>query len=254
VVCWPRIRPIPRVVDVWSVRAGVLARQYERFFVLLSPDDHIRARRYLFEMDSRHFILRRGMLRTILGGYLALGPAAVEFCGGSIGNLGLLGVGPLRFSLARSGDLFLYAYSWKREVDVERIRPLNDLHDLATAFFAPSETAAWFKLAAPRRLAAFFQCWTSKEAVLKGTGEGLGRAPETSEVVIDPTQPLGLTRVNGSWDAPRRWSKRRLTMPGRAGALAVEGADPYLIRHRWLQLGSETAPEPPSSLAADHGR
>ena len=46
----------------------------------LSEDERLRAERFVFEHDRRHYIVGRGGLRTILGRYLNLEPGRLRFC------------------------------------------------------------------------------------------------------------------------------------------------------------------------------
>ena len=50
------------------------------FQKLLSNDEKIRAGRFRFEKDRKSFIVRRGILRKILGYYLNIEPNEVHFC------------------------------------------------------------------------------------------------------------------------------------------------------------------------------
>jgi phosphopantetheine--protein transferase-like protein len=58
-------------------------------------------------------------------------------------------------------------------VDVEQIRPLPDVHEIASRFFCPEEAAELISLPPDQRGQAFFLCWTRKEAYIKAIGDGL---------------------------------------------------------------------------------
>jgi len=50
----------------------------------LSADEQMRAER--FEQDRKHFIIARGLLRTILASYVDIEPSRLQFCYGSYGK------------------------------------------------------------------------------------------------------------------------------------------------------------------------
>ena len=77
------------------------------------------------------------------------------------------------------------------------------------------------------RTKAFFDCWTRKEAYVKGRGEGLTLPLEQFSVSIDPTQPIGLIENRVHPADVSLWSLQGIDPgPGYAAAIAVEG-------HNW---------------------
>ncbi|MGH7311905.1 MAG: 4'-phosphopantetheinyl transferase family protein, partial [Candidatus Rokuibacteriota bacterium] len=135
-----------------------------------------RAARFHFPRDRRRFIAGRGLLRAVLARYLGTAASAVRIRGDAGRKPQLHGPddGGLRFNVAHSEDLALYAVAWQREVgiDVERIRPELDWAALAARFFSPPERAA-LAGAGAEAAALFTRLWVAKEAYLKATGLGL---------------------------------------------------------------------------------
>jgi 4'-phosphopantetheinyl transferase len=127
-----------------------------------------------------------------------------------------LGSFDLRFSVSRSAGYALYATSWKGDigVDVEMIRPMPDMEGIATRFFSRTEQLTLASLPPAERLTGFFQCWTRKEAFVKGVGTGLGFPSSTVDIWADGAQP-GL--VSG-------WSVYQVDVAPEFAA-AVAGAD-----------------------------
>ena len=71
-------------------------------------------------------------------------------------------------------------------------------------------------------MAAFFKCWTRKEAFIKVIGLGLSQPLDKFDVTLVPEQPAALLWVSD--DDASRWSLYDLEVGGDyAGALAVEG-------------------------------
>ncbi len=244
---WPAVSTVPPLqsneVHVWRASLEEPPCCLETLLRTLSPDERQRAERFHFPRDRRHFIAGRGMLRLLLAGYLGQGPGEIQFCYNPQGKPRLcLDRGDLRFNLAHSQGLALYAFSRGRElgIDVERIRSDFDGEQLAQRFFSPRETAGLVSLPAQRRREAFFSCWTRKEAYLKATGLGLSLALDRFDVSLAPAAAALLATRHDPAEA-RRWSMRDLApAPGYTGALAAEG-------HGWRLWSAEWAPEGRSS-------
>jgi 4'-phosphopantetheinyl transferase len=198
---------------------------------LLSHDEQARANRFYLERDRRRFIVARGALRTILGRYLGVEPGQLRFRYESHGKPFLsddLGAGELRFNLAHSNELALYAFTCGREIgiDVEYIHPVPDVEQIAARFFSVNENAALRMLPESQRLEAFFDCWTRKEAYIKALGEGLTQPLDQFQVSLIPGERAQLLSVNDVPEKVMRWSMATLSpAPGYVGALAVKGAD-----------------------------
>jgi 4'-phosphopantetheinyl transferase len=205
---------------------------------ILAPDERERAERFHFERLRWRFVVGRGVLRIILAGYLGTAPAGVRIAYGLRGKPRLAdGHGDaLRFNLAHSGGLALYAVTRGRElgVDLEEVRPLEDAEAIAARYFSAGEAAALGALPHADRLAGFFRCWTRKEAYVKARGEGLAIPLHQFDVSVAPDEParlLGSRREPGDAD---RWSLVGLSpAPGYAGALAIEGRGWSLSCWQW---------------------
>jgi 4'-phosphopantetheinyl transferase len=193
----------------------------------LSPDERARAGRFAFERDRRRFAAARGILRHLLGMYLAADPGALAFRYGPRGKPALDAPAgdPIAFNLSHSDDVAVFAFSRRGAVgvDVEAIRPMADREELAERFFSPGEVRALSSVAPVDRELAFFTCWTRKEAYVKAVGEGLALPLDGFDVTCAPGDPPRLT-VPGDEAAAVRWVLGDLApVPGFAAALATEG-------------------------------
>jgi len=167
----------------------------------LSSDELARAARFHFERDRTRFLVARAALREILAHYLGASPAEIAFVYGDHGKPALAPPhGDLRFNLSHSHGLALCAVTRGREVgvDVERIRELDDLEDLARSVFSARELAALHRLPEPGLLAGFFTGWTRKEAFIKALGEGLSHPLKRFDVSLEPGRPARLERIDGN--------------------------------------------------------
>jgi 4'-phosphopantetheinyl transferase len=93
--------------------------------------------------------------------------------------------------LAHSADLAVYAVSAERNlgIDLELIKPESSGEDIARRYFSAREITDLLTLPPEERIAAFFLCWTRKEAYLKATGMGLQTPLGSFSVSLMPTQP-----------------------------------------------------------------
>src|SRR6267142_2565405 len=138
-------------VDLWQFSLDRPNPRLPALSELLSPDEVLRAGRFHFSKDRDGFTLVRASLRIVLGGYLELNPARIEFRYGKAGKPCLPdSINPhgLRFNVSHSGGMALAAVAWGREVgvDVEQIRTGGNLQEVARQFFSPREVAELFGL------------------------------------------------------------------------------------------------------------
>ena len=219
-------------VHVWLAKLDSPKIHVQQMALCLNEEERSRAEGFQFKRDRMHFIVARAVLRMILGRYLQIEPKQVQFSYGPHGKPELAerpGDGELRFNLAHSHELALYAFARGREigVDLEYLRDISDIEQIASEFFSANEIATLHALPASQRRQAFFNCWTRKEAYIKAIGKGLSQPLDQFEVSLAPTEPTGLLNVAGAPEEACRWSLSALTpAPGYVAALAVKG-------HHW---------------------
>ncbi|XGB39880.1 MAG: hypothetical protein LVT47_03215 [Cyanobacteria bacterium LVE1205-1] len=105
---------------------------------ILSPDEQKRLNSFNLKR-AQEFIIGRGVLRQILGHYLNVSPANLEFDYLKRGKPFLLNHNHLglQFNLTHSHDKLIYAITRERAigVDVEKVRVIPNINQLATRFF-----------------------------------------------------------------------------------------------------------------------
>lgn len=216
-------------VQLWLAKLDSPAICEKQIAKSLTETERLKSERFHFKRDRKHFIVGRGILRIILARYLDIEPNRVQFSYGPHGKPYLterLGDGALRFNLAHSHELALYAFTRASEigVDLEYLRFIPDAEQIAADFFSALENAVLQALPTNQRQSAFFTCWTSKEAYVKAFGKGLAQPLDQFEVSLAPGEPARLLNVEGAPKEASRWSLKALTPdPGYAAALAVEG-------------------------------
>lgn len=219
-------------IHVWRAGLSLKASYLHGLKQILSADEQARAERFYFRKDREHFIAARGLLRVILGRYLNMEPSRLRFRYNPYGKpdfAGESGKNGLRFNLAHSQELVLFAITRGREIgiDLEYIR--GDLADsqVAERYFSPREVEALRALPKDLQPLGFFNCWTRKEAYVKARGEGLTVPLDKFEVSLAPGEPPALLHVENQPQECSRWSLEKLIPdPGYAAALVVEG-------HHW---------------------
>lgn len=221
-----------RDVHVWRASLDQAPVIVERLSQLLSDDEHVRANRFHFETDRKHFTVARGWLRLLISRYQEIPPADIQFSYGAHGKPQLATstarVHPFNFNLAYSGAVALYAFTRVGEVgvDVELIRPDFTGDDVAQRFFSPAECACLNDLSAELRHAAFFNCWTRKEAFIKAIGIGLSLPLDQFDVTLSPAEPAKLIRTRWDDSVAARWSLKAIDVGSDyAAAVAVAGHD-----------------------------
>jgi len=226
-------------VHVWRATLDQTPSQIQSFLHNLAADEQARVERFYFERDREHFIVARGVLRAILGGYLNQAPEYLSFCYSAHGKPALTGESDgdaIRFSVSHSHGVALYAVTRGREVgvDIERIRFDVAVTEIAERYFSRREVATLRTLPAETQRQAFFQCWTRKEAYIKARGEGLSLPLDEFDVSLAPGEPAAVLGTQRDPSEASRWSLQELTpAPGYAAALAAAGHGWHLTCWQW---------------------
>ena len=217
---------------MWRIELDLSPSSLARAYAVLSTDERRRAARYRLLGRRHRFVSARAALRAILAGYVGQSPATVRLGLHPSGRpfLHSRGDDSIDFNLAHSGHVALVAVARGRSVgvDIEQLRRGFPYERIAERFFADREVAALREVPVAVRPAAFFACWTRKEAYLKASdrelGMGLPAALSRFSVVSQPGRSISILSVPGGPNETTRWSLIDLNVGvGFAGALAIEG-------------------------------
>lgn len=189
-------------IHIWRANLNLPNLELDKLKTSLSNDEIVRAERFYFEKHRQSFIASRGILRNILGRYLEVEPNQVNFDYEPKGKPFLLKEShdcELNFNVSHSQDLALYAIACGNQVgiDLEMIRPITDVEQLAQRFFSTQETNAIASLVSPHQEEMFFRYWTCKEAYLKATGDGLSSLDQ-AEIILKTGELPRLSHTS-SW-------------------------------------------------------
>ncbi len=171
----------------------------------LSHDEQSRESRFHFSRDRDRFIVARGILRELLGGYLNVPPGELRLRYGPQGKPALESgnsYAPISFNMSHTHDLAVFAFTSRRQigVDVERFRTDSDIEEIADRYFSEAERRQLSALPANLKAEAFFLCWTCKEAYIKAREGGLHIELKSFDVTLTPGCAASFTRgVDPSW-------------------------------------------------------
>ena len=193
----------------------------------LAEDERQKAERFHFMHDRLHYIVARGLLRTLLGHYLKQSPEQLRFIYNPYGKPALAPEqATVSFNLSHAGGLVLYAFARNRAlgIDVEKMRTNLDYEQIAEHVFSPYERNVLRTLPADQKIEAFFNGWARKEAYIKARGRGLSLPLNEFDVTMRLDEPACLLNTRGEVEAAQAWSLQEIPIdPGYKAALVVEG-------------------------------
>jgi len=210
-------------VHLWWVLLESFAGRQRELYKLLDDGEKLRAARFFQPADASAFIVRRGVLRLLLAGYLDLPPQVVTYNYNPQGKPELFPGDNLQFNLAKTGGMALIGITrlGMVGVDLEKRRTDLEFDQIARAQFSLAENALMESLPAHERAEAFFTIWTLKEAYLKAVGLGMSQPTQSFSVIW---QQEGFEASLEGKTAAGDWHLWRLEAPeGYSAALALDG-------------------------------
>src|SRR6266545_3985944 len=229
-------------VHVWRAQLELASSQAQWLSGILTDDELDRANRFSFEIDRQRFIAARGTLRSILSRYIAVLPGDLRFYYNQFGKPFLapeFSSHLLDFNLSHSGCMALYAFTRNIEigVDVEYVRSDFAYEEIAKRFFSVNEVAILRTVPTKKKLEAFYNCWTRKEAYIKAHGKGLSLPLASFDVSFAPWEPPMSLITKDEPQERSLWTLLDLKPGlGYMGALAVKGIGCRFKYWEWNQL------------------
>jgi len=229
-------------VHVWRAGLELPSSQVQRLRGILTDDELDRADRFSFEIDRQRFIAARGTLRSILSRYIGIYPSHLHFYYNQYGKPFLapeFSSYLLNFNLAHSGNMTLYAITRNMEigVDIERVRSDFEYEEIAKRFFSVNEVAILHAIPTEKKLEAFYNCWTRKEAYIKAHGKGLTLPLDSFEVSFAPWESPMILITKDEPQARSLWTLLDLKPGlGYVGALVVKGIGCRFRYWEWNEL------------------
>ena len=174
---------------------------YSFCFSLLTDTEKIRAEKFKHQGAKDLFVVSHGVLHWLLRKYLRNEYDQVDLKESEYHKPFIEiadGVRPLEFNLSHCEGFVALAFDKGAiGIDIENIKPLDDLKGMCDQVFTPMEKEYVFQYSETRnQLRRFFKLWTCKEAVLKANGTGFMKDPKSLEIIfcqgngpIVPDQP-----------------------------------------------------------------
>lgn len=199
----------------------------ERLEPILAADEIARAVRFHFDTHRRCYIRTRAAIRVLLAERLSIDPRDVVFKYGARGKPALdLPETSIEFNVSHSGDMAVFALTsgCLAGIDVEHIRPMESMQQIASRFFCREEAEELSATPREQQTSAFFRCWTRKEAYIKAVGEGLHAPLDRFRVSFKADLPARFIHIDGSAEQAAGWNLHDIGgIPGYAIALAYDG-------------------------------
>ncbi len=217
-------------LHLWRFSLEASAAEHDALEALLSSRERERAAGIRIEAHRRRYEVGHGRLRRVLGRYLGIAPEAIEFGRHSRGKPFITAVqnpGGVQHNFSHTGDVAIVGVALGRPlgVDVEAHRSDVDMELIARRQFAQGEQSRLMSLTPAERVAAFYRCWTRKEAYLKALGEGIAGGLQGFEVSFLAGEPPAILRAKGGPEECRRWNVIAIDAgPELSAACVVEGA------------------------------
>ena len=210
----------PKQVHIWYAQ---LKRREKDFIGFLNAQEKLRASKFIAASARNNFIVARGILRHLLGRYLGVKPQDLLLRQNRYGKLYL--DASVQFNISHSQGLGLFAFTQNHVigVDIEFIRTNFDFVAIAQRFFSPTERSSLLSLPADHQAAAFFHCWSRKEAFIKALGKGLFCELDSFSVEVS-RQKFGRLQLHSN--SNNNWSLEALyPADGFVGAFATAYCD-----------------------------
>lgn len=176
--------------DIWRVALTASVEVVDSRAAILSDSERTRAERFHFERDRHRYILCRSALRQLLTRYESrLNPSEWVFKYGKWDKPDIPNY-PYAFNVTHCEDWALIGFSpvGAIGVDIERVRPMDDMTDLTETVFSAQERQDWHAFPDHTRPWGFFAGWTRKEGIVKAIGQGLSLPLQSFSVSLDPTE------------------------------------------------------------------
>ncbi len=217
---WQAVTSLPgnltdKSVDVVLFSHTQTSDTTQHFHHLLDDAEKYRATQFYTESLQNQFIIRRAMLRYILSAYIACHPQEITLAYAEHGKP-FIADNPVFFNLSHSLDLVIVVITKTPAtgIDIEFAKPIPDMERVARHHFSPAEQERLFALPSDEQMAAFYRCWTRKEAFIKADGRGLGIALDSFDVSLLPSEPAKLIRLRDDKTVSSRWQMRDIPLPG----------------------------------------
>lgn len=225
----PSVLPRSGEVHVWLFSLDVPPIVYDQYVRFLSQSEQMRAERFRFSVDKRHYVVAHGCLRVILSHYCHDVPESVVLESLPSGKPRVISesmAAGLEFNLSHSHGCGAVAVARDRAVgiDLEKVRAEVDCRRLAKRYFSAHEQSVVLSTSDEHLAEIFFRHWVGKEACLKATGAGLRLPLDGCEVVLSDDKTGARIRLKENAVSSEVWTVQYLPLEaGWVGGVASGG-------------------------------
>jgi len=162
----------------------------EQLYNFLSNDEKQRADRLKVELKKKQFIIARSVLRKIISNSINKPHDEIVFYYTEKDKPIIkdrVNDKRVEFNVSHSEQYILIAITLDNSVgvDVEKINAKIDFESLSARFFSNKENKFLRNLEESKKLGAFYNIWTRKEAFIKATGKGMAYGLDNFSVCSD---------------------------------------------------------------------
>jgi 4'-phosphopantetheinyl transferase len=216
----------------WLPKPNLNTSMLDKLRSILRPEEKEEVDSHVVERHRNEKLVARAMLRRALSDLTGKSPLTWQFRRNAYGRPEI--AAPcnyryLKFSVSHAGGLIVCLLSWHRNVgvDVEPIRQVDGMLDIADRYFAPSEAASIRALPGHGQSRGFLELWTLKEAYLKALGSGLSVPITEVAFTIKKGAANQIFAAFGPKlaDDPARWQFSLARLDNHLIATAVERRD-----------------------------
>jgi len=218
---------------VWRLSVDRDEKEIQQFIGELSAEEQKRANRMLSVKSKKQYVLSRIALKNVLYHSLEKPQNEIILQFNEFGKPFLPGNMP-SFNISHSNKCALIAVSWDGDigVDIEYKQERHASQKIARRFFSDDEVKDLQALPANLQVQGFFNCWTRKEAYIKGKGKGLAIPLGSFAVSLDPAESVYLKFDINDKQAVQEWNFETLDAdPEYADAIAIKSSQYHL--HLW---------------------
>ena len=202
--------------NAWSSHAAGLKEH-------LTEDEIQRHARLKIPEKKDQFLNSRGILRLILSSYLDISPGLIQIESNSSGKP-YLPDSDLSFNLSHSGDLLLYGFCLKANigVDIQEVYHIASIESMIKKTISFKEQSYLERVSTKKRLDAFFDIWTAKEAYIKALGDGFQQDLTAISLIPDISESNFTLEHPSTENNSSEWTIRSIKVkPGYKGSFAV---------------------------------
>lgn len=208
---------------VWRFGLDVPTAARAAWTDLLAPDEMAKFFRFRTDELRDRYLAAHARCRILLGAYLGKPPDVVAIDSGASGKPQLRHAG-WHFNLSHSRDQGMVALTRSAAigVDVEYQAREVDREGISARYFSSAERTR-LRMAPPKdRNEIFYRLWTTKEAWLKATGDGIVGGLDRVEFEVSETFDVRLAMIFEDGRSVDEWTVRSFAVTGDfLGAVAI---------------------------------